>query len=172
HSWEIWRWIMTVRTLSLSDLLTDMRIQVECSHVATMPIPLYLRIKETITDMGERHTESKDGEAERNECDCLRRHDSEGMPVGLNPTSPASSDQRGYSVIDSEAMDKLSMDAAETAISHLFFPDDSTRRQQLYQMAHTLRHAFLTLQDKGYLRSPEPVSVDTEIGAEEIWRVT
>jgi hypothetical protein len=39
--------------------------------------------------MGERHTESKDGEAERNECDCLRRPDSEGMPAGLKLASPA-----------------------------------------------------------------------------------
>ncbi len=40
--------------------------------------------------IGEPHTEPQGEEAKRNECDCLRRPDSEGMPSGLKPDSPAS----------------------------------------------------------------------------------
>ena len=42
-------------------------------------------------NMGEPHTEPKGEEAKRNECDCLRRPDSEGMPAGENPASPTPS---------------------------------------------------------------------------------
>jgi hypothetical protein len=58
---------------------------------------------------GERHTESKDGEAERNECDCLRRPDSEGMPAGLNPASPAKPSE--ISVVDEESLIRLLIDS-------------------------------------------------------------
>lgn len=37
-------------------LLTDMRCQVECSHVATMPIPLYERMKAAINATSELET--------------------------------------------------------------------------------------------------------------------
>lgn len=36
----------------LKELLTDMRCQVEYTHVATMPIPLYERIKQALSNTG------------------------------------------------------------------------------------------------------------------------
>lgn len=46
---------------------------------------------------GEQHTEPKGDEAERNECDCLRRPDSEGMPAGSIPASPTNHQPDGIS---------------------------------------------------------------------------
>lgn len=44
---------MTEHNQSLNDLLTDMRMQVQWSDKATMPIPLYERMKAVIIAMGE-----------------------------------------------------------------------------------------------------------------------
>ena len=37
------------RELTSKELLTEMRVEVVLSHVATMPIPLYYKIKEQLT---------------------------------------------------------------------------------------------------------------------------
>lgn len=81
----------------------------QCRHMSMFEWDMYQDVINELKTMGELHTVPQGGEEKRNECDCLRRPDSEGIPTGLKPVSPTtqSSEIRDNNVTPFDALTYL-----------------------------------------------------------------